>query len=556
MNQPESDESEINDDRPAAGKQEGKGEAEKGGNHQVLRADKTINNVNDCPEIKYHTAKGDAQNNDLTWNSNQTIRIRSQSVGDVNSTLTYNHVCCCQASTGLNTPARPLPSESISVTTPSYPKHTSPGYPKPEGSARKTSTVNWGPIYKVPVFAQNYSQNIEANNRTYIMPISGKGRRHSKRVDDENGDDNEDDQRRSSSSVGHILFGNPNSRRFSQDLWNLKLPEEETEESDSETTKVIFFQVFIPFLIAGFGNVGAGLILDYVQNWEVFRNVNGLYVLVASFLGFKGNLEMTLAARLSTQANMGKMDLIREQIKIATGNIALIQCQAIVVAFLAAIIAICSASIKVLEFDLNKSIVLLSTSLVTASVTGLFLASVMVIVVVISRKTNVNPDNVSTLIAAFLGDVTAVIIIAASSVFFYTYNSYWLSGCVIIFFILLLPVFSWIARKNEYTHEVVGTGWLPIILAMIISSLGGFIFDYAVDQFRSIALFQPIINGVGSNLVAVQASRISTYFHQRTNLGEFPATSDHSKFKICEMPHKAFFGSSRLPPRLAILIVC
>ncbi|XP_074595024.1 solute carrier family 41 member 1-like [Brevipalpus obovatus] len=436
--------------------------------------------------------------------------------------------------------------------------------------SRKGSTVNWGPIYTVPVFSRNYNQFSEESNNIDSSgeegyyhhphqehpPTMPQKRRSVTSIDSCGGDGDGDD--RKNSSVGNILFGNPSyGRRFSQDLWNLKLAEEEAEEIESETTKVIFFQVFIPFLIAGFGNVGAGLILDYVQNWPVFQNVSGLFVLVASFLGFKGNLEMTLAARLSTQANLGKMDLFREQIQIASGNIALIQCQAIVVAFLAALIAIGSASVKALTFDIEKSIILLATSLVTASATGLLLATVMVIVVIVSRKANVNPDNVSTLIAAFLGDITAVIVIAGSSVFFYRYQSYWISGCVIFTFIAVLPLFSWIARKNKYTHEVIGTGWLPIILAMIISSQGGFIFDYAVDQFRSIALFQPIINGVGSNLVAVQASRISTYFHQRADLGELPETSDGKKVRVCEMPHKAFFGPNpnAKTARLLLLMV-
>ena len=48
---------------------------------------------------------------------------------------------------------------------------------------------------------------------------------------------------------------------------------------------------------------------------------------------------------------------------------------------------------------------------------------------------------------------------------------------------------------------------------MSISSLGGLILDKAVSKFNGIAVFQPLFNGVGGNLVAVQASRISTYLH-------------------------------------------
>jgi cation transporter-like permease len=50
-------------------------------------------------------------------------------------------------------------------------------------------------------------------------------------------------------------------------------------------------------------------------------------------------------------------------------------------------------------------------------------------------------------------------------------------------------------------------------VAMTISSAGGLILDNAVAKFKGIAVFQPVFNGVGGNLVAVQASRISTYLH-------------------------------------------
>lgn len=84
-------------------------------------------------------------------------------------------------------------------------------------------------------------------------------------------------------------------------------------------------QVFVPFLTAGFGTVGAGLVLDAVQQWPAFEHVTELFILVPALLGLKGNLEMTLAARLSTQANLGNMDTAAECVAMAAGNMALIQ---------------------------------------------------------------------------------------------------------------------------------------------------------------------------------------------------------------------------------------
>lgn len=350
-------------------------------------------------------------------------------------------------------------------------------------------------------------------------------------------------------SVMQTIFGEVGDRRFSQDLrspYDLSRRPNDFVNEKGETAKVIFFQVFIPFLVAGFGNVGAGLILDHVQFWPVFQASKELFILVASFLGFKGNLEMTLAARLATQANCGQLDSLLAQIQIGIGNVALIQAQATVVAFLAALIAICINYFKDFTFQFDSSLLIMTTSLVTAAITGLFLSLLMIIVTVFSRKIGINPDNVSTLLAAFLGDISAVILLAGSAKLFYDYRYItWLQPAVCIAFFIILPVFLFIARKNKYTHDVVGTGWFPIIIAMIISSIAGLIFDLAVDKYETIAVLQPIINGVGANLVAVQASRISTYFHQRATLGSMPVDDEGKLYRICQSPIDAFIGKSK-----------
>lgn len=100
-------------------------------------------------------------------------------------------------------------------------------------------------------------------------------------------------RQRRRSSVLQTVFGSGGNRRFSEDLRN-KANVFPVVEEEAETSKVIFFQVFIPFLIAGFGNVGAGLILDYVQHWPVFRATPELFILVASFLGFVNLIDLVL----------------------------------------------------------------------------------------------------------------------------------------------------------------------------------------------------------------------------------------------------------------------
>ena len=78
-------------------------------------------------------------------------------------------------------------------------------------------------------------------------------------------------------------------------------------------------------MIAGMGTIGAGIILGNVEEQEVFGAVKALYILVPSILGLKGNLDMCLASRLSTQANLGNTKSAHEFFKMIVGNIGLVQ---------------------------------------------------------------------------------------------------------------------------------------------------------------------------------------------------------------------------------------
>lgn len=54
------------------------------------------------------------------------------------------------------------------------------------------------------------------------------------------------------------------------------------------------------------------------------------------------------------------------------------------------------------------------------------------------------------------------------------------------------------------------------------SSGGGFILDIALASNKGVAVFSPVINGVGGNLVAVFSSRLSTFLHGNYARGTLP----------------------------------
>ena len=308
----------------------------------------------------------------------------------------------------------------------------------------------------------------------------------------------------------------------------------------------IVLQVFPTYLMAGCGMVGAGLLLDYVQEWPAFVNVSEIIIVVPPLLGLKGNLEMTLAARLSTAANLGHLDDGKVALNTILGNLILVQCQGIVVGFLASLCGLAMGWLPKGGGNYEQALLLCASSIVTASLASFALAMVMVVVITFARRFRCNPDNIATPIAASLGDVVTLGLLAwISDILYFDYNAGGYKAQVIIGgYFLVLPVFMALAYNNEHVAEVLRVGWTPVLMAMLIASGGGFVLEMAVEHFEGVTLFAPVMNGSGGDLVGIQASRMTTYLNKVTNslLGTFP--EDDSK--ICRDPCSTLCGD--IPP--------
>lgn len=77
------------------------------------------------------------------------------------------------------------------------------------------------------------------------------------------------------------------------------------------------------------------------------------------------------------------------------------------------------------HFDVNHATLLCASSLVTATLASLILGSLMITIIVLSRRFKINPDNIATPIAASLGDLVTLALLAGISGFLHSCLGRW-----------------------------------------------------------------------------------------------------------------------------------
>ncbi|XP_011701527.1 PREDICTED: solute carrier family 41 member 3-like, partial [Wasmannia auropunctata] len=163
----------------------------------------------------------------------------------------------------------------------------------------------------------------------------------------------------------------------------------------------------------------------------------------------------------------------------------------------------------------------------------------MIAVIMLSYRYKMNPDNLATPLAASIGDVVSISILSTIASEFYNNmnkQQLWVLYVVLGMFLVLMPIWIVIVLKNCYTRKVLKSGWVPILSALLISGGGGLVLERMIDSYKGSEVFQPVINGIGGNLVSVQASRMSTMLHQSSIIGILPPHG-----KILVTPWAALF---------------
>lgn len=271
-----------------------------------------------------------------------------------------------------------------------------------------------------------------------------------------------------------------------------------------ETKLIIILQVCLPFILAGFGNMSAGLALGKISQWEAFVKVPAFIVLLPPLVGLKGNIEMTLASRLSTLSNLNLLDTKSRRQRAYISNLILIVSQAMGLSVFAAFVAIlCEMSLgggahaitgepKLLSESSSTSpsndvgndpsiaihvLLVLASALATTVILSIVSSIVMSLAVIFANWIQVNPDNLSTLVAALYGDVSCVVIYGfISNWIFLAFKEqsqlFWPLG-IVITVVMIWPPLLFTSYKLKETHSIALASIPPMLTSILISMGSG-----------------------------------------------------------------------------------
>ncbi|ORZ23096.1 hypothetical protein BCR42DRAFT_403964 [Absidia repens] len=342
--------------------------------------------------------------------------------------------------------------------------------------------------------------------------------------DDEPPDMRQQEQQQLAYPMGHKRSASihRNSMEALLEEANDLTPQDDDLAKTSVTTtrpKHLIFQSLPSLIVSLVGLIVAGVLMDEYQHWDVFLKTPELFILLPILLNLKGNLEMILASRFSTSANMGDLDYGPVRRSLVIGNLALLQVQALVAGAMAGLASFALGLITRPDSisSYYESVYMTCSSMVSASFSSAILGVFMCALILICRHFQVNPDNIACPLASATGDIVTLILLAGCAVVLQNHMESLLSTFVFLVMLSLVPLFGFVVWKNKHLKDLLFVGWTPIVCAMVISSLAGVVLEQYVEKYKGVALLTPVLIGVAGNLGSIYASRISTCLHQDTH---------------------------------------
>lgn len=158
-------------------------------------------------------------------------------------------------------------------------------------------------------------------------------------------------------------------------------------------------------------------------------------------------------------------------------------------------------------------VLVLATGMLSASISSAILGNFMCALVVVARQVGANPDNIASPLAASLGDLLTLTIVGLLASFLINFEGTILASLILLFLIVACVVCFVVTLQNTYVRELLSSGWVPLIIAMFISSGAGLVLDSFVQRYPGFALLSPVVTGLPGACAAIFVSRISTTLH-------------------------------------------
>ncbi|KAH9961041.1 hypothetical protein BC827DRAFT_1132217 [Russula dissimulans] len=367
-----------------------------------------------------------------------------------------------------------------------------------------------------------------------VSPISYK-REDPLREDDDDDDDGDSGERA-------LLVENTQTRWKGERTSKAIALWKQTSGIIVETLPTLFFTTL--------SSLFTGELFFKISHWRAMTSVNELIAIVPVILNLKGNIEMNLSARLGTASNMGHLDIPSVRNTLILGNLALLQVQAVVVSFISACVTFLLSTIipgvgdeslpadtrdffhylrnpshepriprptrpqvGVPKSGFHEFMVLTSTAMSAACLSGILLGSFMCFLIVLCRKLGRDPDNIAPPIASCLGDLVTMTLIGVMSTLLILGVGTLVPFLVIGVVVLWAIACAYITLQNEYARPLLKEGWTPLLGAMVITSASGIVLDLFVSRYVGYALLAVAFGGVPGGTGSILVSRLSTAWH-------------------------------------------
>ncbi|OTF79847.1 solute carrier family 41-like protein [Euroglyphus maynei] len=279
------------------------------------------------------------------------------------------------------------------------------------------------------------------------------------------------------------------------------------------------FQQLITLLLSGTIQLYAGFYLFKANRLESFQNTKGVIALVPMLMDMKGNIEITMASRMSTLAQLqshrinnwpGLFQMIRQ-------NIALIHCQVTIISFMAVLLTTLYLDHEKSTFDIRSIVLLYAIALTTGAISCSLIDSLVTLIIGFISNSGLDSDDVATSLAASIGDLITVVLVVKFANEFYRFeqtNKYWIYWLIIITLLSLFPYLLYLMVKNLETRRTFIRTWKPLFIATIVSIITGFIFESSNEKFKQITLLLPMLAGFTGNSCSIIINLISTNFER------------------------------------------